>query len=102
MRKSSGFACVLVIGTLVAGLAASASAQSRCAPHGEIIKVLSGKYQEYRRALGVISEKAMMEVYISPKGTWTMLVTDEAGMSCVLAVGEAWDEMPIPLVGPFS
>lgn len=102
MRKSSWLACALVIGTLVAGLGASASAQNRCAPHDEIIKVLSGKYQEFPRALGLISEQAMMEVFISPKGTWTMLVTDQAGISCVMAVGEAWDEMPLPVVGPLG
>ena len=102
MRITSGCACALVIGTLVATSASTATAESRCGPHGEIIKVLAGKYQEQRRALGLINEKAVMEVYISPKGTWTMLVTDHAGVSCVLAAGESWDEVPVPVAGPLS
>lgn len=102
MRRTSGFVCALMIGTLFASLTASAEAQSRCGPHGEIIKVLAGKYQENRRALGLINEKAVMEVYISPKGTWTMLVTDQRGLTCVVAAGDSWEEAPIPVAGPLS
>ena len=99
MRKMLGLACALLFGTLSASVV---QAQSQCGPHDAIIKVLNAKFQENQRAIGLINEKAMMEVYISPKGTWTMVVTNEAGMSCVLAAGEAWDEMPIQVAGPFS
>lgn len=99
MRKTSGLACALMIGTLITGLASSAQAQGRCGPHGEIVKVLGGKYKESRRALGLINEKAVMEVYISSKGTWTMLVTDQSGLTCILAAGDAWDEAPILVQG---
>lgn len=95
MRRTSGLACALMIGTLFTSLASSAEAQGRCGPHGEIIKVLNGKYQENRRALGLINEKAVMEVYISRKGTWAMLVIDRSGMTCVIAAGDAWDEAPV-------
>ena len=36
------------------------------------------------------------------QGTWTMVVTNDAGMSCVLAAGEAWDEMPTHVAGRSS
>jgi len=94
MRKSSGFACALMIGTLVTAFASAAQAQGRCAPHATIVKVLAGKYQENRQALGLIGDKAVMEVFISPKGTWTMLVTDQRGLSCIIAAGDAWEQMP--------
>jgi hypothetical protein len=95
MRRTSGLACALMIGTLLTGLASPVQAQGRCGPHGEIVKVLNGKYQEYRHALGLINEKAVLEVYISRKGTWTMLVTDRSGITCILAAGDAWDEAPV-------
>lgn len=76
--------------------------QQQCAPRDEVIKVLAAKYQESQRALGVINEKAMMEIYSSPAGTWTMVVTNDAGVSCVLASGEAWDEMPLKAFDPSS
>ena len=99
MRRTSGFACALMIGTLITGLASSAEAQGRCGPHDEIVNVLNGKYQESRRALGLINEKAVMEVYISRKGTWTMLVTDQRGLTCILAAGDAWEEAPLLVQG---
>ena len=40
-----------------------------------------------------------MEVFISRQGTWTMVVTNETGMSCVMAAGEAWDEKPTQVLG---
>lgn len=109
MRKTIGLACALVIGTLgINALQANAQtqgqeqAQAQCGPHEQVVKVLNAKYQENQRALGLINEKAMMEVFISSAGTWTMVVTNEAGLSCVLAAGEAWDEKPVKVLGQSS
>ena len=101
MRQMIGLACALVSSTLFAS-AVQAQSQSQCGPRDQIIKVLNAKFQENQRAIGLINEKAMMEVYISPQGTWTMVVTNDAGLSCVLAAGEAWDEMPTRVAGPSS
>jgi hypothetical protein len=100
MRKMIGLACALTISTLSFSAALPAKAQEQCAPRDKVVKVLNAKYQESQRALGLINEKAMMEVYISPAGTWTMVVTNDAGLTCVLAAGEAWDEMPAKAFGP--
>jgi hypothetical protein len=103
MRKRTGLACALLFSTLYASaVEAQSQGQAQCGPREEVAKVLNAKFQESQRAIGLINEKAVMEVYISPKGTWTMVVTNEAGMSCVLAAGEAWDEKPTPVAGPFS
>jgi hypothetical protein len=97
MRNTIGLACALAIGTLMINTALPAQAQEQCGPREEVVKALNAKYQESQRALGLINDKAMMEVYISAKGTWTMVVTNDQGMSCVLAAGEAWDEKPVKL-----
>ena len=94
MPRKSGFACALLIGTLVTSFSSLGQAQERCAPHGDVVKVLAGKYQESRRAAGLISEKAVLELFTSPKGTWTMLVTDQRGVTCIIAAGDAWDDAP--------
>ncbi|MFZ5677418.1 MAG: hypothetical protein ACOZAM_31025 [Pseudomonadota bacterium] len=99
MRKLIGLMSGLAVGMLTIS---GADAQSQCAPRTEVVKVLAAKYQESQRALGLINEKAMMEIYVSPKGTWTMVVTNEQGVSCVLADGEAWDEKPTVALGPSS
>ena len=96
MRRLIGLACALFFGTLPA---AALGAQSQCAPHEEVVKVLNAKFQESQRAIGLINERAMMEVFISKQGTWTMVVTNESGLSCVMAAGEAWDERPTQVLG---
>lgn len=101
MQRMIGLAAGMLAGTLMAS-AADAQSQSQCAPRTDVVKVLAAKYQESPRVVGLINEKAMMEIYASPKGTWTMVVTNEKGVSCVLADGEAWDERPAVALGPSS
>jgi hypothetical protein len=36
---------------------------------------------------------------MSPQGTWTMLVTNTTGESCIVATGEAWQELAIKAAG---
>ncbi len=98
MRMILGLACALLFGTL-SSAALKAQTQAQCAPHNEVVKVLNAKYQESQRGIGLINEKALMEVFISAKGTWTMVVTNETGMSCIMAAGEAWDDKPGPVAG---
>jgi hypothetical protein len=31
-----------------------------------------------------------------------MVVTNEAGMSCIMAAGESWNEKPTQIAGPLS
>ena len=99
MRKTIGLACALALGTLTAF---PALAQQQCGPRDDVVKLLHTKYLESQRALGLIDDRSMMEIYISARGSWTMLVTNEEGMTCVLAAGEAWDEMQVKALGPAS
>lgn len=100
MRMIPGLICAFLFGTL-SSAAVQAQVQN-CAPHEEVVHALDAKYQERQRAVGLINEEAMMEVYISRQGTWTIVVTDETGLSCILATGEAWDEMPVQSMGTGS
>jgi hypothetical protein len=80
-------------------LASTAQAQRQCGPRDQVVQVLSKQYQEGPRAAGMINRMTMMEVYVSAKGTWTILITDSNGMACILAAGAAWGELPPPPKG---
>lgn len=67
--------------------------QKPCAPRAEIIKTLWKDYQEFIHAAGTINDRALMEVFISHKGTWTILVTMN-GRTCIEAAGDNWDALP--------
>ena len=57
-------------------MSGTVSAALQCGKHDAIAKVLNSKFKETRRVMGVVNAKAVMELFMSPQGTWTMLVTD--------------------------
>jgi hypothetical protein len=65
-----------------------------CGERAAIVAQLKTKYQESRQAVGLISNNGAAELYVSEKGTWTMLVTLASGKSCIIAAGHSWDSSP--------
>ncbi len=56
-----------------------------------MVDTLAKRFQENPIALGVVSTGAVLEVFVSKEGTWTILATSTDGNSCVLSVGIGWD-----------
>ena len=74
---------------------APANAQTRCISHDGAVKQLAKKYKEKVVGRGLAKgNKSMMELFVSKKGTWTLVVTNTKGASCVVAAGENWFEVP--------
>ena len=90
---------VSLAAVLAAVLSTQASASTACGAHDKIAQALKAKYQEQRRMMGVVSPTTVMEVFTSPKGTWTVLVTDTTGTSCITASGEDYQEVPVTVAG---
>ncbi|WP_265517799.1 hypothetical protein [Nitratireductor luteus] len=63
-----------------------------CAPRDALVGQLENQFDERQKAMGLLGQKAVMEVFISRHGTWTILTTDTNGNSCILAAGESWDD----------
>jgi hypothetical protein len=88
-----------VLMTVAAGFALTNPSVSHaqfamCGERTAIIDQLKTKYQESRQAVGLISNNGAAELYVSEKGTWTMLVTLANGKSCIVAAGHNWDSAP--------
>ena len=90
---------------LVAGMAAAAvllplamvnesSAMVRvCGERVKMTKMLSGKYQEKPKAIGVSATgKSVLEVFTSSEGSWTLLMTTAKGMTCIMGAGHSWQD----------
>jgi len=65
-----------------------------CGDRAAIIDQLKTKYQETRQAVGLIADSGAAELYVSEKGTWTMLMTLASGKSCIIAAGHDWNASP--------
>ena len=85
---------VLFVGIMAYFLIGPAHALGPCGIREAIVKSLHDKFQESGRAIGVAGELAIMEVFVSKAGTWTILVTDTMGRACVIAAGSAYEELP--------
>lgn len=73
-------------------MATSAAAQSRnCAEHAMVVERLASGYGESRQSIGISANNTVVEVFASLEtGTWTIVVTQPGGPTCLVASGEAF------------
>ncbi|RAZ88840.1 hypothetical protein DPM33_20605 [Mesorhizobium hawassense] len=74
--------------------AATASGLPQCGSRPEILKQLSSRFKEAPVALGLAKNGSVVEVLTSDDGeTWTIMVSQPNGPSCLVAAGEGWEEL---------
>ena len=64
-----------------------------CGGRDAMAERLETGYDEKPSALGLSSTGRLIEVYTSPSGTWSIIMTRPDGISCLVAVGESWQTM---------
>lgn len=64
---------------------------TNCGPRDEIVAQLGAVFQEAPSGMGMIDRTAVVEVFVSESGTFTILASGTDGTSCILASGEGWD-----------
>lgn len=90
----------IMLAAVATALALPATAQTVCGEREKFIDHLSASYKEAPAAIGLASNGNVLEVLTSHGGTWTIIVTRPNGMSCVVASGEAWEDLPKLAFGP--
>jgi len=92
------YRCLTAIsGALVLCLSAQPSAaqvQMMCGDRGKVVSSLEKSYAEAPVSMGLASNGAVIEVFTSSKGTFTIVMTHPSGLSCLMAAGESWEELP--------
>lgn len=88
----------LVMGALGVAAAPSAvaaqNAGSSCAPREIVVQRLAEGYGETRQSVGLGANNAVVEVFASEEsGTWTITVTMASGVTCLVASGQAYEEL---------
>jgi hypothetical protein len=62
-----------------------------CGQRASVIGRLGEKYREAPVAIGVTSTGSMVELLTTGDGTtWTIIVSNPNGTSCLIAAGEGW------------
>ncbi len=59
------------------------------APRADVVPRLADGFAETQRSFA-LGKKTVVEVFASGAGTFTILETNAAGMSCIIAAGTRW------------
>jgi hypothetical protein len=105
MRRLTA-ACAL-LGLFLTGTSTSALAGGlgdpqlmNCADHNSVKSYLEDKFAEVPVSHGLQADGKLLQVFASEQsGTWSMVATTPNGLSCIVAVGEAWQMLP---TGPLA
>ena len=74
--------------------AVSAKAETFCGDRTKLIDTLAKKYEEVPSAFGIVGQKNLVELFVSKSGSWTMLMTQSSGATCIMAAGQSWEQFP--------
>ena len=74
---------------------ASAVGQVLCGPRDGLDDLLKQRFGETQQAVGVSADaRRIVELFVAPDGSWTIIVTDAHGRSCIVLSGEDWTQTP--------
>ncbi len=73
------------------GSGAAAAQDKTCDQRHRVLGHLANKYKEAPVAIGVTNAGGLIEVLSTGDGqTWTIVVSNPDGLTCLLATGEGW------------
>jgi hypothetical protein len=95
----------LAAATVAIGVVGSGDSQAQppggslaCGERDDMVQRLERTFGEVQKGAGLVSAAQLLEVWGSDEtGTWTILMTDAQGWSCVVAAGEAWRDIEAKL-----
>ena len=94
---------VAVLSSLIAlSSAVAANAQARnCGPRTMVVERLAEGYRETRQSIGMAANNVVVEVFASvSSGSWTIVVTQPTGISCLVASGQGFENLSEDLPPP--
>ena len=72
----------------------AAQAQKNCAPRDAVVEKLQEKYAESFIGGGLQNSDTLVEIWTSEKsGSFTILVTQASGISCIVSTGQNWNSV---------
>ena len=91
-RTTAALVAAATLSTL--SLSPAQARQNNCAPRDLVLERLADRYGETRQSMGLGANNAVIEVFASPDtGTWTITVTTPNGVTCLVASGQAFEEL---------
>ena len=84
---------VVLIALGISLVTSSVEAQSRCAQRSDLVTRLDQHFDEKLAGAGIAFDGAMLEIWASTDGSWTIMVTRSDGRSCIVSHGNNWQRI---------
>ncbi|MGE0162634.1 MAG: hypothetical protein AB7S71_05795 [Dongiaceae bacterium] len=92
-RIGQGAAAMMLLAGASAATTATA-AQEICGARADLLEELTKRYHEAPAAVGLANSGVLVEVLTADNGsTWTIIVSQPNGTSCLVAAGKEWQEL---------
>jgi hypothetical protein len=89
----------LLIGSTASPVLAQATSPLICDARDKVVSTLGTDYSESPVSMGLARNGTVIEVFTSVEGTWTIIMTQPVGISCLVASGNYWESLPKPIAG---
>ena len=85
----------LGVGAMILATGHAFAQQRQCADRTMVLERLAEAYGESRQSIGLAANNSVIEMFASTEtGTWTITVTSPAGVTCLVASGQAYEATP--------
>ena len=85
----SVLAFVLLMITL--SVARPAAAEPTCGERQHVLEQLALRHAEGPVSMGLMADGSVLEILRSEDGSWSILVTNPTGETCITAMGQNWE-----------
>jgi len=94
VTRAKTFLTAMLLAAAAVGPTTALAAPETCGARSDLLAELTKRYSEAPVAVGLANSGALVEVLTNDSGsTWTILVSQPDGTSCLVAAGEAWQEL---------
>lgn len=91
MIRTYGIAVSTTVAALIFPALATAS-PLLCGERDDVLTKLASNYHEEPVSVALTSDGQLLEVLKSEKMTWSILITNPNGVTCLVAAGESWQD----------
>ncbi len=86
----------IILAAILTLLPTMALSQTICGKRADLVNAAVNKYNEAQTAIAILDNNNVVEIFVSPEGTFTFMVSKpDASMTCVTATGHSWRQARI-------
>ena len=63
-----------------------------CAKRSTVVSALKKDYKEVQQAIGLSNGGGLIEIFVSPRGSFSITITNPNQITCIISAGEHWNK----------